>query len=69
VVDVLVTGVPDDEFGQRLAVFVVRRRGASDDADGIRSFVADRLARHKVPRDVTFVAELPRNTTGKLLRG
>jgi fatty-acyl-CoA synthase len=69
VVDVLVTGVPDDEFGQRLAVFVVRRRGASVDADGIRSFVADRLARHKVPRDVTFVAELPRNTTGKLLRG
>jgi fatty-acyl-CoA synthase len=66
VVDVVVVGVPDDEFGQRLAAFVVR--AGSIDADGVRSFVASRLARHKVPRDVTFVAELPRNTTGKLLR-
>jgi hypothetical protein len=49
VVDVLVVGVPDDEFGQRLAAFVVRRRGGSVDADGIRSFVSARLARHKVP--------------------
>ena len=69
VVDVMVVGVPDEEFGQRLAAFVVRGSGGSIDADGVRSFVASRLARHKVPRDVTFVAELPRNTTGKLLRG
>jgi fatty-acyl-CoA synthase len=69
IVDVMVVGVPDDEFGQRLAASVVRRPGASIDADGVRSFVASRLARHKVPRDVTFVDELPRNTTGKLLRG
>jgi fatty-acyl-CoA synthase len=69
IVDVMVVGVPDDEFGQRLAASVVRGRGASIDGDGVRSFVASRLARHKVPRDVTFVDELPRNTTGKLLRG
>ncbi|HYN34124.1 MAG TPA: AMP-binding protein, partial [Ilumatobacteraceae bacterium] len=68
VVDVVVVGVPDDEFGQRLSAFVVGAADASIDADEIRSFVASRLARHKVPRDVTFVAELPRNTTGKLLR-
>jgi fatty-acyl-CoA synthase len=47
---------------------VVLGPGAAIDADEIRSLVAARLARHKVPRDVTFVAELPRNTTGKLLR-
>ncbi len=68
VVDVMVVGVPDDQFGQRLAAFVVRRPGGSIDADGVRSFVASRLARHKVPRDVNFVDELPRNATGKLLR-
>jgi fatty-acyl-CoA synthase len=68
VVDVMVAGVADDEFGQRLAVFVVRGPGGSVDADGIRSFIASRLARHKVPRDVNFVDELPRNATGKLLR-
>ncbi len=67
--DAMVVGVADDEFGQRLAAHVVRRSGASIDADGIRSLVSTRLARHKVPRDVTFVDELPRNTTGKLLRG
>lgn len=69
VIDAVVVGVPDDEFGQRLAASVVRRKGGSIDADGVRSFVATRLARHKVPRDVAFVDELPRNTTGKLLRG
>jgi fatty-acyl-CoA synthase len=68
VVDALVTGVPDDEFGQRLAAFVVRAPGSSVDAEEMRVFVASQLARHKVPRDVNFVAELPRNTTGKLLR-
>lgn len=66
--DVMVVGVPDDEFGQRLAASVVLAPGASIDADGIRSFVASHLARHKVPRDVRIVDELPRNTTGKLLR-
>jgi fatty-acyl-CoA synthase len=68
VVDALVVGVPDDEFGQRLAASLVRRPGGAIDADGVRSFVAARLARHKVPRDVIFVDELPRNATGKLLR-
>lgn len=69
VVDAMVRGVPDDEFGQRLAAVIVRRPGGSIDADGVRTLVATRLARHKVPRDVTFVDELPRNATGKLLRG
>ncbi len=68
VVDVMVVGVADDEFGQRLAARVVRQPGGSIDEDGVRSLVATRLARHKVPRDVTFVEELPRNATGKLLR-
>jgi fatty-acyl-CoA synthase len=69
IVDVAVVGVADAEFGQRLAAFVVPKPGSSIDADGVRSIVASRLARHKVPRDVAFVDELPRNTTGKLLRG
>ena len=68
VIDVMVVGVADDEFGQRLAARVVRRPGGSIDEDGLRSLVATQLARHKVPRDVSFVDELPRNATGKLLR-
>lgn len=63
-----VVAVPDEEFGQRLRAYVVPVDGALLEADGVRTFVKERLARHKVPRDVVFVDELPRNSTGKLVR-
>jgi len=68
IVDALVVGVTDPDFGQRLAAYVVLRPDASVDDQAVRTFVGDRLARFKVPRDVVFVDELPRNATGKLLR-
>jgi fatty-acyl-CoA synthase len=66
--ELAVVGVPDDRFGQALVAFVVVRPGASLTAEDVRSLVREQLARHKVPRQVTFVDELPRNPTGKLLR-
>lgn len=69
VAEVAVTGVPDDRFGQRLAAYIVRRPGAGLTEDEVKSYVKGRLARFKVPRDVTFVAELPRTTTGKVKTG
>jgi fatty-acyl-CoA synthase len=72
--EVAVVGVDDERFGQRLAAYVVRRGGGlvSADtmvtADDLRAHVRDRLAGFKVPRDVHFISELPRNATGKVVK-
>jgi fatty-acyl-CoA synthase len=68
IVEAAVVGVDDAEFGKRLAAFVVGGDGARLDADDVKSYVRAHLARHKIPRDVVFVKQLPRNETGKLLR-
>ncbi len=66
--EVAVVGVKDSEFGQRLKAFVVPRNGTELTAEVVQSYVKENLARYKVPRDVVFVNELPRNATGKILK-
>ena len=66
--DAAVVGVDDSEFGKRLRAFIVSQPGAPQDIEEIKLYVKNNLARHKVPRDVVFIDELPRNATGKLLR-
>ncbi|MFZ2529928.1 MAG: acyl-CoA synthetase [Rhodococcus sp. (in: high G+C Gram-positive bacteria)] len=68
VLDAAVVGIADADFGARLRAFVVAAPGSTRDAEDIKAFVKENLARYKVPRDVVFLDELPRNTTGKLLR-
>ena len=68
VAEVAVVGVDDVEFGKRLRAFIVSEPGAAQDPADITQYVKENLARHKVPRDVVFIDELPRNATGKLLR-
>jgi acyl-CoA synthetase (AMP-forming)/AMP-acid ligase II len=68
VVEVAVFGVDDEEFGQRLKAVVVLRDGASVSEDEIKKHVKSNLAGYKVPREVEFVDELPRTSTGKVLK-
>jgi acyl-CoA synthetase (AMP-forming)/AMP-acid ligase II len=66
--EVAVIGVPHAVLGEDVGAFVVLRPGASLTDDALREFCADRLADYKRPRRVTFVDELPRNATGKVLK-
>jgi fatty-acyl-CoA synthase len=63
-----VVGVSDAEFGERLKAFVVPRASAHPSESELKAHVREHLARHKVPRDIELVAELPRTSTGKILR-
>ena len=61
-------GVPDHELGQRLRAFVVVREGSSMTEQEVKQYVGEKLADYKCPRDVIFLAELPRGPAGKVLR-
>jgi fatty-acyl-CoA synthase len=68
VVEATAIGVDDKEWGARLRAFVVKKPDATLDEDAIKVYVREHLARYKVPREVVFLEELPRNPTGKILK-
>jgi acyl-CoA synthetase (AMP-forming)/AMP-acid ligase II len=68
VAEASVIGVDDEQFGQRLAAFVVLNSGATATPDGLKQHVRENLANYKVPRDITILDELPRSSTGKIVR-
>jgi acyl-CoA synthetase (AMP-forming)/AMP-acid ligase II len=63
-----VVGVDDEEYGQRLAAYLVLEDGATLTADEVRDHVKNHLARFASPRDVEFLDALPRNQTGKVVK-
>jgi fatty-acyl-CoA synthase len=63
-----VIGVEDEQFGARLKAVVVKASGKSLSEKEVKEHVKKNLARYKVPRDVEFIDELPRNATGKVLK-
>jgi len=66
--EVAVIGVADEQYGQRLRAFVVLESGRDSSADELKDHVKANLARYKVPREIVFLEELPRNATGKVLK-
>jgi fatty-acyl-CoA synthase len=63
-----VLGVPDEKWGETGAAFLVIDTGADLDAEAIRRFCRERLAKYKVPRHVRFLDELPKGSSGKIDR-
>lgn len=68
VADVVVTGIPDPQWGQCLAAYVVVREGATLSEGEVVAYAKERVARFAVPRRTMFLEELPRNPTGKVMK-
>ena len=68
VLDAAVIGIPEETFGEQVMAFCETRAGAEVTRDEMAAFLSGRLAPFKRPRRIEFVAELPRNETGKVLK-
>jgi long-chain acyl-CoA synthetase len=69
VAEAAVFGIPDERLGEEVAAAIVLHPGASLTEDELRAFLAERIAKHKIPAKVWFLTEqLPRNANGKFLK-
>jgi malonyl-CoA/methylmalonyl-CoA synthetase len=68
VAEVAVVGIADEAWGERVVACVVRRGDGTCDAAGLRAFVRERLAPYKVPKEIVFRDDLPKNALGKVVK-
>jgi len=68
IADAAVIGIPSEKWGEAILAFIVTRDGADIPVSEVTAFCRERLAGYKVPREVEFIADIPRNPTGKILK-
>ena len=68
IAEAAVLPIEDEEFGQRLRAYVVLSSAGSLTEDDVKAYVKSHLARYKVPREIRFLDELPRNPAGKVVK-
>jgi fatty-acyl-CoA synthase/long-chain acyl-CoA synthetase len=68
VYEATVFGIPSDEWGETVHAVVVKRPGAQLSEDELTSYAKDHLAGYKVPRSISWIDELPKTGSGKVLK-
>jgi feruloyl-CoA synthase len=68
VADVAVVAKPDPQWGEQVVAFITTVDGSQFGVEELRDYLADKLARYKLPREVIVTDDLPRNPSGKLLK-
>jgi long-chain acyl-CoA synthetase len=68
VLECALVGLPDQEYGERVTAFIIQREGHQVDPSSLKDFLKARLANFKVPKEFIVVEELPKSSTGKLLK-
>ena len=66
--DVQVIGVPDEQYGEEIMACVILKEGTALTADELKGYIAENMAKHKVPRYIDFVEKFPMNVAGKILK-